>query len=326
MIQLTTRILICTEVNQQTYQNKAFYYMIFQLQVSFCFEDDLISLLDINSHHGESVLLEADGALFDEDSFRLSRRLASGRTHGSNTTSVITSGNNANSGATNTSNTGSHSSSSGGNNNNNNSGSSSEPIERESSSRKSSYRIRDQRWYDSYRDELFTSANSSNLSSSSHHHRTSSSSHHGNSNVDSNSSTSNKQEEDKKKQQFLFGDQLKYWTDKNGEPIKFIKIAGMHSELIGVSADGKLHQWKWAAESPFHLTINVSTDQTQSTANATGSSQQQTGQITVNHPKTLFLQLFNERICGMSTSNVRASCWTESGKVGIILASLINLE
>ena len=43
--------------------------------------DDLISLLDINSHHGESVLLEADGALFDEYSFRLSRRLGSSRNH-----------------------------------------------------------------------------------------------------------------------------------------------------------------------------------------------------------------------------------------------------
>ena len=90
--------------------------------------DDLISLLDINSHHGESVLLEADGALFDEDSFRLSRRLGSSRNHTStqnsnnNTTSVL----------------------------NNNNTSSSDTVERDS--RKSSYRIRDQRWYDSYRD------------------------------------------------------------------------------------------------------------------------------------------------------------------------------
>ena len=132
---------------------------------------------------------------------------------------------------------------------------------------------------------------------------------------------SNWKVEDTKKQQFLFGDQLKYWTDKNGEPVKFIKIAGMHSELIGVAADGKLHQWKWACESPFHLTINISTDnQTagQSSAPQATQANSQTGQITVNHPKTLFLQLFNERICGLSTSTVRASCWTESGKVSLI--------
>ena len=113
-------------------------------------------MLDINSHHGESVLLEADGALFDEDSFRLSRRLGSGRTHGSATnttaTSLLTGGN-----STSSAGSGSHTTSSSGNNS---MGSASEPIERESSSRKSSYRIRDQRWYDSYRDELFTSASS----------------------------------------------------------------------------------------------------------------------------------------------------------------------
>ncbi len=75
--------------------------------------DDLISLLDINSHHGESVLLEADGALFDEDSFRLSRRLGNSRGHSSNTN-----------------NTGG--STSGVVNNNNNNSNSSESIDRDS--------------------------------------------------------------------------------------------------------------------------------------------------------------------------------------------------
>lgn len=258
--------------------------------------DDLISLLDINSHHNESVLLEADGALFDEDSFRLSRRLGSGRTHS-------TSGNSSNISNSNASNN----SSAGGN-----SGSASEPVERESNSRKSSYRIRDQRWYESYRDELFTS-NSSNISGSSHHsqHR---------SGDNSNSQNNEKDEDKKSKYQFSFGDKLEYWTDKNGEPIKFIKIAGMHSELIGVSADGKLHQWKWSSENPFHLAINLSSD-----ASAMAGSGQSFDQITVNHPKTLFLQLLNEKICGLSSSTVRAACWTESGKIASWLDETIDI-
>ena len=155
---------------------------------------------------------------------------------------------------------------------------------------------------------------SSNLGASHHHQHRS----HGNSvsvAEAAGGATLGKPHEDEKQRQrqsFSFGESLRYWVDKNGEPIRFVKIAGMHSELIGVSAEGKLHQWKWGSESPFHLVINLA-----------GSEQQQqqlpgmnqAGQITVNHPKTLFLQLFNERICGLSASTVRASCWTESGKV-----------
>ncbi len=185
--------------------------------------DDLISLLDINSHHGESVLLEADSVLFDEDSFRLSRRVSSGRTH-------------ANSGNTNSTSS-SHSATANLNSTGSNfGGNSSESNEREatnnnnnssSSLRKNSYRIRDQRWYESYRDELFSSSSSGAGSSlSNHHHSGQPRSHHGlgsggastepfgsssagNVNVDKAA-----EEEKRKLGQFSFGESLQYWTDK----------------------------------------------------------------------------------------------------------------
>jgi hypothetical protein len=47
------------------------------LLINFCiiFVDDLISLLDINSHGEHSVIIDSDGSVFDEDTFRISRRL-----------------------------------------------------------------------------------------------------------------------------------------------------------------------------------------------------------------------------------------------------------
>lgn len=171
--------------------------------------------------------------------------------------------------------------------------------------------MRDQRWYDSYRDELFSS--SSNLGSSGHAHGNQR--HQNTLNSETSSADKNDEEKKKKNCQFSFGTSLQYWTDKNGETIKFMKITGMYSELIGVSVDGRLHQWKWSSEVPFALSINVE-GQLES-----GSGR---GQITVYHPKTLFLQLLNEKVCGVASSTVRASCWTESGKVGSFVCNLID--
>lgn len=184
------------------------------MSIKLFFLDDLISLLDINSHHGESVLLEADGALFDEDSFRLSRRLGSSRSHASS------SSNNNN----NNSNTNPNTAGSGGSLLNSNS-TTADAIERDS--RKSSYRIRDQRWYDSYRDELFSSSHHH------HHHRSSSNSNNTTNaaNDQTNSSTNlndTKSDEFNNKKSststankpasvqpcFSFGENLQYWTDK----------------------------------------------------------------------------------------------------------------
>lgn len=40
-------------------------------------------------------------------------------------------------------------------------------------------------------------------------------------------------------------DELEAWPEKDG-PIRFSQIAGLHSEFIGISLKGELHQWKWS--------------------------------------------------------------------------------
>jgi len=96
---------------------------------------------------------------------------------------------------------------------------------------------------------------------------------------------------------------------QNGERIRFDKISGMFSELIGIGTDGKLYQWKWSSDASFSMPITIDA------THPPHHPQQRPGQILIHHPKTLFLQLLNEKICGLSTSTIRASCWTESGKV-----------
>ncbi len=90
-----------------------------------------------------------------------------------------------------------------------------------SSNRKNSYRIRDQRWYDSYRDELY------NSSTGLHSHSQKSASNILNANSDiatsSNLNAANIEsikkvsDDDKKFKQlsnFTFGESLQYWNDK----------------------------------------------------------------------------------------------------------------
>jgi E3 ubiquitin-protein ligase EDD1 len=106
-----------------------------------------------------------------------------------------------------------------------------------------------------------------------------------------------------------------------------MKIAGMHSELVGISIDGRLHQWKWSSDTPFSLLFNLN-------ANSFSEAQQQAtttplpnnnSQVLINHPKSIFLQLINEKICGISTSTMRASCWTESGKIAAWLDESVDI-
>lgn len=296
--------------------------------------DDLISLLDINSHHGENVLLEADGALFDEDSFRLSRRLVSSRSGSQQTNS---NSNNNNQGLINNST----------NSSNNNNSNSTDQNERDT--RKSSYRIRDQRWYDSYRDELFSSSSSSSSSHNHHHHhrhavssdqqssqlndsksddysKKSSLLSNTTPNLSSGISSSGSQSSAPKLTQsnFSFGESLQFWTDKNNEPIRFTKIVGMHSELVALSGDGRLHQWKWSADLPFNLTISLNTSFSETPSLAAGQTAP-ANQVVINHPKTIYLQLLNEKICGLSASLMRAACWTESGKIAAWLDESVDI-
>ena len=291
--------------------NKKAFYFFCLLLTSFSNTqiDDLISLLDINSQHAESVLLEAEGSVFDEESFRLTRRFGGGRLNP-------------------------NSSSSG----NNNPSSSDLGGERGVSgggggdSRKSTYRIRDHRWYDSYRDEIF-----SNSSSSHHHNHHSHHSHQRASNTNSTSSGSSSGHHHNNESRsgdaqatshhdsrstksnltnaFSFGDKLQFWPDKcaSGDKALFSKIASIYSELIAVSKhDGQLHQWKWSSDTPFVSKINLNTSLDTTTTSNTDHS---LISLTIFHPKVLCLQLLNERICDVSAATVRASCWTESGKV-----------
>ena len=49
------------------------------------------------------------------------------------------------------------------------------------------------------------------------------------------------------------GDDLEFWPDivKSGAPLKFAKIAALHSELVAVSDRGHLYQWRWCDLTPF---------------------------------------------------------------------------
>jgi len=235
--------------------------------------DDLISLLDINAHTSSSAnnnnnnndLLEAESSLFDEDSFRLSRRFGSRLTDSS----------------------------------------SNEP------NRKTSYRIRDHRWYDSYRDELFSSrlnnatANVNQNVNSSANNQTNANTNSEFNQADAKSSSASSSST---AATFSFGDNLQYWIERSGETPAFVQIASMYSELVAISVDGKLHQWKWLADTPFMQTITLD--------NLC---------IQINHPKAFYLNLWNEKIAGMSTSSLRAACWTESGKIAAWLDDSIDI-
>ena len=49
------------------------------------------------------------------------------------------------------------------------------------------------------------------------------------------------------------GDELEFWPEKTGakEPVRFVKIAVLHSELVAVSSNGHLYQWRWCDMTPF---------------------------------------------------------------------------
>lgn len=93
-----------------------------------------------------------------------------------------------------------------------------------------------------------------------------------------------------------FGEELQYWVDKEGQAPRFSYIAAMYSELIAVNITGQLCQWRWADPEPF-----VGTE-------STGGP--------VFHPKAQALGLSgSEKFVGLAACSVRASAWTESGKV-----------
>ena len=79
---------------------------------------------------------------------------------------------------------------------------------------------------------------------------------------------------------------------QNASSMRFSHIASLHSELIAVSVDGKLHQWKWSDPMPLRSTPGHH-----------------------SHSRASDMKLKDEKIIALDACNVRASVMTESGKV-----------
>ncbi|XP_063710070.1 E3 ubiquitin-protein ligase hyd isoform X2 [Culicoides brevitarsis] len=87
-------------------------------------------------------------------------------------------------------------------------------------------------------------------------------------------------------------DELEYWPERE-QPLRFSHIAALHSEFIGVSVKGELHQWRWADNDPYKNAEHPN----------------------VFHPRTLTLNLTTEKIAQISAASIRCSIATESGKI-----------
>ncbi|CAF4062686.1 unnamed protein product [Rotaria sp. Silwood2] len=108
----------------------------------------------------------------------------------------------------------------------------------------------------------------------------------------------------------IFGDQLQFWTDTNSDNIypRFTHIACLYSELIAINTNGQLCQWNWHDDYPYQDYDNSQ----------------------IKHPKTLILQLFNEKIINLSANLIRASILTETNRIATwideSLGTQVNLK
>ncbi|XP_064596947.1 E3 ubiquitin-protein ligase UBR5-like isoform X2 [Liolophura sinensis] len=101
----------------------------------------------------------------------------------------------------------------------------------------------------------------------------------------------------------VFGDELQYWLERDGSYGRFTHIGTMHSDLVAVGTNGQLYSWRWADVEPYHNAENPS----------------------AHHPKTTQLGLGGEKIVGLSSCAVRASVFTESGKVATWVDDALNI-
>ncbi|KAK3087035.1 hypothetical protein FSP39_000732 [Pinctada imbricata] len=99
-----------------------------------------------------------------------------------------------------------------------------------------------------------------------------------------------------------FGDDLQFWTDRDGVGTKFSHIAAMHSDLVAVGTNGQLYSWKWSDPEPFRNPDSTN----------------------LHHPKAVSLGLQNEKIVGISACSMRASVFTESDKVATWVDETLN--
>ncbi|XP_072935848.1 E3 ubiquitin-protein ligase hyd isoform X3 [Epargyreus clarus] len=91
-------------------------------------------------------------------------------------------------------------------------------------------------------------------------------------------------------------EELEYW-DSN---IRFTHIAATYSELIAISTQGHLHQWRWADSHPYQRN------------DTSGTSSY--------HPRSNWLGLSpGERIVNISAAGIRVSVLTDSGRIATFL-------
>ncbi|CAF0980840.1 unnamed protein product [Rotaria sp. Silwood1] len=108
----------------------------------------------------------------------------------------------------------------------------------------------------------------------------------------------------------IFGEQLQFWTDSNSDNIypRFTHIACLYSELIAINTNGQLCQWNWHDDYPYQDYDNIQ----------------------IKHPKTLILQLFNEKLINISANIIRASILTETNRIATwideSLGTQVNLK
>lgn len=89
-------------------------------------------------------------------------------------------------------------------------------------------------------------------------------------------------------------DDLEMWPERaDAAPLRFTHIATLHSELIGVSTRGELHQWRWADSEPYRHHDNPN----------------------IFHPKTLLLNLVYEKVVHISATAIRCSVATEQQRI-----------
>lgn len=96
-------------------------------------------------------------------------------------------------------------------------------------------------------------------------------------------------------------DELEYWPEKDAA-IRFTHIAALHSEFIGVSTKGELHQWRWCDIDPYKNLENPN----------------------VHHPKTISLNLLYEKIKHISATSIRCTVATESNRVATWMDELLG--
>ncbi|XP_076242470.1 E3 ubiquitin-protein ligase hyd isoform X1 [Calliopsis andreniformis] len=113
----------------------------------------------------------------------------------------------------------------------------------------------------------------------------------------------NKKKELASQSPLWISEELEWWHERSSYTApSFVQIASLYSELIAVSAGGRLYQWKWSEAEPYRHPENPN----------------------IFHPKGASLSLATETIVNISATAIRCSVSTESGKVATWLDELLG--